>query len=182
MSRYDNKCGTCSYSEYYKAYGSNEKVYCTYYGQYFWADDSCYHYSGGFVATVICDILGEEKHKDALEKIKKIRREILDWDKDYKVVMDRYDQIAPKIAKQIKQDYIKNKDKSLAVSIFNYYIEPTVQLYENKKVFESIEKYSEMVDILEACYGFESKNYKNLDTVKNIQKKKMYTQVLGRLR
>ncbi|MBR4618460.1 MAG: hypothetical protein IKO49_04055 [Bacilli bacterium] len=173
MGKYDGKCGSCSYSEYYKSYGRDEKIYCTYYGTYYWASDSCYHYRGSFIATAICEILGEKEHKEVLQKIREIRREVLEKDKDYNIVLERYDQVAPQIAAFIEEDYEKTNNNSLAVNIFNKYIKPTVELYNNGQIFQSIEKYSEMTDLLEKEYGFNNDDYSNIQVVTNIKNKKL---------
>ena len=87
--------------------------------------------------------------------------------------MNRYDFVAPSIAKRIEKDYQKNKDKSLAESLFNLYIKPVVDLYEKQRVFECIEKYSQMVDVLESCYNLDNRRLTNLEMVQEVNNQKI---------
>ena len=77
----------------------------------------------------------------------------MEKDSDYSKLLDRYDRVGPRIAEHIENDYKKNRDNSLAKNLYDYYIEPTVQMYDEKDYIGAIEKYSAMEDILEECYG-----------------------------
>ena len=69
-------------------------------------------------------------------------------------------------------DYKKTRDNTLAQKLFDYYIEPTAKMYEDKNYIGAIEKYSSMQDILEECYGLKQTNYTNVGEARLIKYKK----------
>lgn len=169
---YKGQCGNCVESDYYKTIGRDIKIYCSYYKAYYYADNSCKHYRGSYVTTAVCDILGRHEYKDTLVKIRELRTKVMEKDPNYKELLERYDRIGPKIAKHILNDYKRTKDQSLAQNLYNYYIGPTVKMYEDKDYVGAIEKYSAMEDILEDCYGFKKIDYANISDARLSKTKK----------
>lgn len=174
MKNYEfyEKCGTCSWHEGENVYRSNQKIYCGYYKSYYYADDTCNHYKGAYVTTAVCDILGRENCKDVLNDIKDLRTFVMEKDYDCKKLLDRYDKVGPIIQQKLIDDYKKTRDNTLAQKLFDYYIEPTAKMYEDKNYIGAIEKYSSMQDILEECYGLKQTNYTNVGEARLIKYKK----------
>ena len=164
---YIGKCGNCYWMEEYK----NNKIYCYYYKHYYWKSETCSHYKSGYVTTAVCNVLGKNNCLDTLQKIKELRI-MMDNDPDFERILDRYDRVGPIIAKSILEDYRKNKDNSLAQNLYDFYIKPTTKLYEEGKVFEAIEKYSTMEDILEDCFHLKTTDYTNIGETRLIKLKK----------
>lgn len=168
---YYGKCGGC----YYSVEDRNGKIYCTEYKKYYWKDtdaSNCRYYKSGYVTSAVCDILGRHEYKNTLDKIKELRTVIMESDEDYDYILDRYDNIGPKIAKMIIDKYKIDKDSSLAKNLFDFYIEPTVQMYEKEDYFGAIEMYSKMEDVLESTFGFIKEGYTNVGQAKLIKDKK----------
>ena len=169
---YKNQCGNCVNSDYYKTIGRNIKIYCSFYKAYYYAVDTCKHYRGAYVTTAVCNVLGRHEHQDTLNKIKLLRTEVMEKDSDYDNLLERYDRVGPKIAEHIEKDYKRNKDNSLAKNLFDYYIEPTAKMYDEKDYDGAVEKYSAMEDILEECFGFKKVDYTNVGEARLIKTKK----------
>ena len=171
---YAGKCGNCVNSDYYKTIGNNIKIYCSFYKAYYYADNKCNHYRGAYVTTCVCNILGKENFNDELTKIKKLRTMVMEKDPLYKKLLDRYDKVGPIIASRIQNEYMHKKDKSLANNLYNLYIKPTVEMYDNNDYIGAIEKYSSMEDVLEECFHLKTLDYTNIGEVRLIKYKKKY--------
>lgn len=169
---YYGQCGNCTYSSYYKTVGKYMKIWCSYYRTEYYASDSCNHYKGAYVTTAVCDILGKHEYNDILSKIKELRNEVMEKDSDYDKLLDRYDKVGPVIAGRLLDNYKRDKDNSLAKNLFDYYIEPTVKMYDEKDYLGAIEKYSAMEDVLEECFGVKKVDYTNVGETRLIKYKK----------
>lgn len=169
---FNEKCGTCTWHEGENVYRPNIKIYCSYYKAYYYASETCNHYRGAYVTTVVCNILGKHEYQDTLVKIKELRTEVMEKDPEYNYLLTRYDKVGPRIAEYLENDYRKNKDNSLAKNLFDYYIEPTTKMYDEKKYMEAVEKYSAMEDVLEDCFNLKKVDYTNVGEARLIKQRK----------
>lgn len=169
---YKGQCGNCVNSEYYKSSGRDIKIYCSYYKAYYYASDSCNHYRGAYVTTAVCNVLGKHEYQGTLAKIRELRTNVMEKDPNCKKLLDRYDEVGPIIGKRLMDDYSKNKDNSLAKSLFDYYIEPTTKMYDEGNYTGAIEKYSAMQDVLEDCFNLKQVDYTNVSEARLIKYKK----------
>ena len=166
------QCGNCVYSEPYKAVGKYNKIYCSLRRWICYESDTCKSYKGAYVTTAVCSILGKENFEDVLKDLQELRVSIMEIDPDCEKLLKRYDEVGPIIGRQLQEDYNKNKDNSLAMSLFKYYIEPTAKMIEVKDYMGAIEKYSAMEDILEDCFHLKQMDYTNVGEARLIKYKK----------
>ena len=143
----DGTCGSCANYEYA---GSNSKGYCSYYGTYYYPDDSCSHwergsntYSGGgcFLTTACCEHKGLPDDCYELQTLRKFRDEYL-MSKEYgKEIVRLYYEEAPKIVEKIDS----KPDKDQMYEKIYIRIKEIVQLIEEGQFSEAVIIYMLMV-------------------------------------
>ena len=141
------------------------KGYCTWYHCYYYPDDSCNsHYkerkepSSCYITTIVCNRLGYRDDCIALDVLRSFREDVLQKDEQYKPILFEYDTVGPLIAQKLESE-----DITLVQRIFSFFLHPIVEMIQNGKKEEAIERYSTMTKSLEDYYGFHpepvSENY-----------------------
>ena len=69
-----------------------------------------------------------------------------------------YDVIGPQLANIMNKQYKRDKDKMIALNIYQKYLVPAVNLYKNKQYDESIKKYIDMIEMLGSVYAIDAHN------------------------
>ena len=170
---YENQCGTClefkDCRDYKSLFDENtswayrEKGYCEVYKCCYYPDDSCTTYyrnkkgssSGCFITTIVCDILGMEDNSSVLNTLRSFRDNVLQKDEKYKEVLYEYDTVGPIISRNLSVDFVDKEDKELPNAMLDYFILPTVELVNNKKYDEAVNKYIKMVNSLKDYYAID---------------------------
>lgn len=164
---FEGKCGDCEYfkdkDDDNKAFNVNwakyEKGHCTWYGCYYWADDTCsnqkkrgsYTFSLCYITTVVCNILGYSDDCGILQSLRSLRDDAMQKDEKYRKTLYEYDTIGPKIARKLQED----RDTELATALYNFYLLPTALLVQDKKYDEAVTRYEEMTTGLKDAFGIE---------------------------
>lgn len=149
MSDYvkDGTCGSCANYEYA---GSNSQGYCSYYGTYYYPDDSCSHwerssgaYSGGgcFLTTACCEYKGLPDDCHELQTLRKFRDEYLALKGYGKEIIELYYEDAPDIVERINS----RTDKGQIYAKIYGKIEEIAMLIEKKQFDEAVIAYMLMV-------------------------------------
>jgi len=159
---YYNRCGNC---QEYEFEGDSYKGFCNWYGSYYYPDDSCSHQknidgpaSGCYITTIVCDVLGYSDNCDVLENLRGLRDNVMQKDKKYSKLLMTYDVIGPQLANIMNKQYKRDKDKMIALNIYQKYLVPAVNLYKNKQYDESIKKYIDMIEMLGSVYAIDVHN------------------------
>lgn len=103
-----------------------------------------------YLTTMICNILKMNDKNIYLETIRNFRDNVLKNDEQYKQLLVEYDIIGPKIASALDNDPLKDK---IAQMYFNYYIIPIINLIQNNKYKEAVNKYVDMTAKLKSFYN-----------------------------
>jgi len=166
---YPNHCGSCEYlkdmkdptdTEYFCG-TANEKGHCVILQACFYPDDYvCSAYkvrgeTGGYITTIVCNILGFSDDCGILNTLRDFRDNVMQKDIAYKEMLYEYDTIGPKIAANLKKDFKDSEDNDLVHELYNFYIQPTARLVEDKKYEEAVERYKEMTNALKDYYHIE---------------------------
>lgn len=152
---YENQCGSCSHFEDFNPRRSSalKKYHCDWYGAYYYPDDTCvgdgdhYRYRG-YITTMVCSRLGLDKENDVYKTITGFQKNVMENDKKYNTILDDYDIVGPKIAKELETE-----DIGVIQRIYNVFLEPTAELLNNNKSEQAVFKYRQMIEILRGHYG-----------------------------
>ena len=161
---YEGKCGSCENFEdskknelYDSSNAYNVRGFCTWYGSYYYPDESCStHYrkrsnsssSDCYITTILCNRLGLEDDCEELETLRGFRKNILQKDEQYKNILFEYDTVGPVIANKIEQE-----DILIVRGLYLTYIEPVVDFIKKNNQQEAIDRYTEMTNLLKSFYG-----------------------------
>ena len=115
--------------------------------------EACSYYTGCYITTIVCNLLGYDDDCGILETLRGFRENIMHKDEKYKEMLHEYDIVGPQIAANLQKDFVNNQDKELVNSIFNFYIQPTAKLVDDKKYDLAVERYKEMTKTLKEYYG-----------------------------
>ena len=161
QSYYDN-CGNC---EFYEFSSGNSKGFCSWYGSYYYPDESCSHQrniskpeGGCYITTITCNILGYSDDSPILNSLRGLRDNVMQKDEKYAKLLMIYDAVGPQIASTILEQYYEDKDKKIPLAIYNLYLVPAAKLYDNKQYEDSINKYIDMIEKLESIYKIDIHN------------------------
>lgn len=158
---YETQCGGCTY---YDFQGDNYKGYCSWYKSYYYPGDSCSHQnprettSGCYITTIICDVLGFADDCMVLDKLRFFRNCVMQKDPKYSSLLLEYDTVGPEIARSIKEEYSKNKDKEIWIQFYNFYLQPTANYIVNGDFDDAVNRYQEMVVSLKDYFGLKDYN------------------------
>lgn len=143
----DYTCGTC---EYFKFEGNHTKGYCSWFGSYYWDDDSCNHWregrsgssSGGcFLTTACCTYKGLPDDCYELETLRRFRDTYIKAQPYGEELITTYYREAPGIVESIGK--AENRDEILE----GMYQEITdiIALIEEGKNDEAVIRYMMML-------------------------------------
>lgn len=165
MNDYPNRCGSCTYlrdmhDDNILFEGScNEKGHCIMLKACYYPDDYiCSYYkdrNACYITTIVCNLLGFSDNCGILNTLRKFRNDVMQKDIAYKKVLYEYDTIGPKIACNLDKDFRNSEDKDLVFELYNFYIQPTARLVDEKKYDEAVARYSEMTNALKEYYGID---------------------------
>jgi hypothetical protein len=173
---YEDYCAACTYlKEEVNSYG---EYWCKRKGEYHKAcDPKCYNFckaydrsdsaranmydysksrsSGGgcYITTAMCEILGYEDNNYYLQTLRSFRDNFLKKDRKYWGLLITYDIIGPAIAENLRKETMKI---SLAMALFDNYINKAVTAIEHEKYEEAITIYTNMTNNLANRYGLDS--------------------------
>ena len=168
MAKYEYKdqCGSCE--EFFQCRGNwdipydkndTEKGYCRVYKTTYWPDDSCGNhkeryeaYSGCYITTIVCDILGFEDNCEVLTNLRKVRDKFMQKNDQYKKDLFDYDTIGPQIAKILNDDYQETKDKTVATALYTNYLVPAANEAKENNYTGAITIYKKMTNLLKNTF------------------------------
>lgn len=155
-----------------------EKGYCLELRSYYYPDDKiCSYYkdretyipgTGCYITTIICGKLGLPDNCGVLTTLRHFRNDIMQKDPKYKEILYEYDEVGPKIAECIKKEFTNPEPDELLIVYYNFYLQPTARLVDEKKYDEAIARYVEMTNSL--------KEYFNIEEVEKVPEEYDYTQ------
>lgn len=163
--RYEGQCGSClnfedgSSSGLYDSTNANYvKGYCTWYGTYYYPDESCNSHfqpryspsSNCYLTTILCHRLGLEDNCEELETLRNFRKKVLQKDEQFKSLLYEYDAVGPVISKKLEKE-----DMIIVRGLYLSYIKPAVSLLKEGNQKEAIERYTEMTKLLKSFYQIE---------------------------
>lgn len=185
FSTCDYKCSECTYLDLNKR--ENGKYYCEQEYEYIRATElSCNKFcraysrgsgeirraeefsqsynsgSGCYITTMLCHILQKRDYNYELKTLRKFRDEILKQSEDGAKILIEYDVVGPQIASNLKKD---NARVSIAATLFNNFIIPTVQCIDNKWYDDAITLYKGMTEKLMKFYHIEYIEPNNIDNI-----------------
>lgn len=142
----DGTCGSCANYTYE---GNNSKGYCSYYGTYYWPDDSCSHWkssgssgSGGcFITSACCSYKGLPDDCYELETLRKFRDTYLKEQSYGRDLIEIYYRDAPKFVDMINE----SPDRDEIYEKLYKKVQEIVALVEKKKYETAIIEYLFMV-------------------------------------
>lgn len=167
---YEEKCGSCDYlkdircDKYQYDKSEYEQGHCIMLKQICWPDDEkCSYYKnsnnyGCYITTIVTQILGLDDNCKELETLRLLRSQ-MQQDNRCIGLLYEYDVIGPEISKSIKKQFNETNNIELWILIFNFYIQPTIHLYEDNKYDKAIERYKEMFDSLKDYFGYKNIPY-----------------------
>ena len=161
---YEGKCGSClnfedsKKNELYDNTNANYvKGYCTWFGAYYYPEDSCSrHYqnrnssSDCYITTILCHRLGLEDNCKELETLWRFRKNVLQKEVQYKDILFEYDTVGPMISKKLEQE-----EMLVVRGLHLAYIEPVVTFIQEGREEEAIVRYTEMTKLLKSFYQIE---------------------------
>ena len=161
---YEGKCGSCFNFEenngdkYNKNNADYVKGYCTWYGCYYYPDDSCEsHYKKRdnsnntcYITTMICNKLGFPDKCDSLNTLRGFRDTVLQKNSKYQDILYEYDTVGPKIS-----ECLEKEDINFIYSLYHTFIVPIVSFIKGNKNKEAILKYFKMTLFLEYYYNID---------------------------
>ena len=159
---YEDRCGSCGY---YTFEGDGNKGYCSYYRAYYYPGDGCSHYVKGgmadssgsscYITTIVCDLMGFSDDCGELNILRGFRDNIMQKNNNYAQLLYQYDTVGPKIAGCLEAQFKNNSEEpdEMIVGLFNFYIQPTVWLIENKQYDAAVNRYTELTTSLMEYYG-----------------------------
>ena len=163
---YEYQCANCTEHEDTK---DSWKIYCKYYKTYYNKDEKCDHQqrivkgeegTPCYITTMVCNLLGYDDNCGILETLRSFRDNVMQKDSKYKEILFEYDTVGPKIANYLLEDYkVKPEEtEEFVVLIHNFYLQPTVNLINEKKYDDAVARYSEMTKSLKEYYSIDSDN------------------------
>lgn len=162
---YEGQCGSClnfedasSNSLFDNTNANYVKGYCTWYGTYYYPDESCSsHYkpnisssSNCYITTILCHRLGLNDNCGELETLRNFRKKVLQKDDHYKELLFEYDAVGPVISKKLEKE-----DMIIVRGLYLSYIKPAVSLLKEGNQEEAVERYTEMTKLLKSFYQIE---------------------------
>lgn len=160
--RYEGQCGSClnfedgSSNGLYDSTNANYvKGYCTWYGTYYYPDETCSSHfqprysspSSCYLTTIICNRLGLDDHCEELETLRDFRKSVLQKDETFKNLLYKYDVVGPIISQKLEKE-----DMMIVRGLYLSYIEPAVSFIKKGNQEEAIARYIEMTKLLESFY------------------------------
>lgn len=172
---FENQCGSCSHFEGFDPRRSSvlKTYFCDWFGSYYYPDNTCvgegdhYRYRG-YITTMVCSRLGLDKDSDVYKTITGFQKNVMEQDDSYAKLLDDYNDVGPKIAKELETE-----DISVIEKIYNTFLEPTAKLLKENKADQAVFKYKHMVEILKGHYGIQSKKERNLEKTTTNNKMKV---------
>ena len=113
-------------------------------------------YSGCYLTTIVCEILGKDDNVKELQVLRTFRDEYLKPNQEYHDLLCEYDIIGPIIADAIRNSL---KPKELSEFLFETYIKQTVNAIYEHKYSLAIEIYKYMVNELKKVVGISERTY-----------------------
>ena len=174
---YEGKCGSCANFEddhgnpFNPRWAYPAKGYCTWYKRYYFPDESCddKHYRPrSYITTMVCGRLGLDKDDEVYKSIVGFQKNVMEKDKNYERLLEKYDAIGPKISKELETE-----DISIVKKIYNIFLVPVAALIKENKGDEAIYRYKSMLAILKVHYGIENENSKVNHNQKSFNKMKV---------
>ena len=173
---YDNQCGSCANFEDKKGRGPYDKRnpnyikgYCTWYGSYYYPDNTCvdegdhYRYRG-YITTMVCSRLGLGKEDEVYKTIIGYQKNVMEKDDKYTNLLKDYDDIGPKISKELETE-----DITIIQAIYDRFLTPVANLINNEKEDQAVFKYKHMVEILRGHYHINRENKSNKKTTNKMK-------------
>lgn len=181
----EHKCSECTYLDLHKR--ESGKYYCEKEYEYVRANELCcskfceaysrntseirraeefsasYNSSSGcYITTMLCNILQKEDSNTYLNTLRRFRDEVLQKSTDGARILVEYDVVGPMIASNLAQD---NARISIASTLFNNFIVPTVDCINNGWYDDAITLYKGMTERLMNFYHIEYTETINLDMI-----------------
>ena len=171
MDTYGGCCGSCVHLNVNDYVRSKDNCLCTLRGGYHNLHErSCYKYDYDkyrdyyelnrrwYIVGAICQKLGLSDQYECVSLLHNFRVDVLEKDAKYDDILKEYDMVGPFLAQMLETD---DDSKELCERLLQVYLVKVLDLIQDKKNDEALQRYLEMVNLLRTIYHIDGLKTQN---------------------